>query len=70
MHSNRLVLVSGEEGAGKSTVIRALLPHTPDAARIDAVSRPFHETAGAMIDQVLPGLDRLLAHRSGVFSPG
>jgi hypothetical protein len=33
---NRLILVTGEEGAGKSTVIRALLPHTPDGARIDA----------------------------------
>ncbi|MEO3928820.1 hypothetical protein ABGB07_33925 [Micromonosporaceae bacterium B7E4] len=33
---NRLVLVTGEEGAGKSTIIRALLPHTPYGARIDA----------------------------------
>jgi chloramphenicol 3-O-phosphotransferase len=33
---NRLVLVNGEEGAGKSTIVRALLPHTPDSARIDA----------------------------------
>jgi len=33
---NRLVLITGEEGAGKSTVVRALLPHTPDGARIDA----------------------------------
>ncbi|MEJ3747932.1 hypothetical protein WEI85_32165 [Actinomycetes bacterium KLBMP 9797] len=33
---DRLVLVTGEEGAGKSTVIRALLPHTPYGARIDA----------------------------------
>ncbi|MFJ8581155.1 hypothetical protein [Micromonospora sp. NPDC093277] len=32
----RLVLVTGEEGAGKSTIIRALLPHTPRSARIDA----------------------------------
>ena len=32
----RLVLICGEEGAGKSTVVRALLPHTPDGARIDA----------------------------------
>lgn len=32
----RLILVNGEEGAGKSTVIRALLPHTPCGARIDA----------------------------------
>jgi energy-coupling factor transporter ATP-binding protein EcfA2 len=33
---SRLVLVTGEEGAGKSTIVRALLPHTPDGARIDA----------------------------------
>ncbi|MGW0504333.1 hypothetical protein [Micromonospora sp. NPDC003241] len=26
----------GQEGAGKSTSIRALLPHMPDSARIDA----------------------------------
>lgn len=32
----RLILVTGEEGAGKSTIIRALLPHTPCGARIDA----------------------------------
>jgi hypothetical protein len=34
--NNRLVLVTGEEGAGKSTIIRALLAHTPNGARIDA----------------------------------
>ncbi|WJK32195.1 hypothetical protein [Solwaraspora sp. WMMA2065] len=33
---NHLVLVTGEEGAGKSTILRALLPHTPGCARIDA----------------------------------
>ncbi|MFJ1540428.1 hypothetical protein ACIODS_17985 [Micromonospora chalcea] len=33
---DRLVLVSGQEGAGKSTIIRALLSHTPNSARIDA----------------------------------
>jgi hypothetical protein len=33
---HRLVLVTGEEGAGKSTIIRALLPWTADGARIDA----------------------------------
>jgi hypothetical protein len=33
---HRLILVNGEEGAGKSTIIRALLSHTPDSARIDA----------------------------------
>jgi chloramphenicol 3-O-phosphotransferase len=32
----RLVIVGGEEGAGKSSIIRALLPHTPRGARIDA----------------------------------
>jgi predicted ABC-type ATPase len=34
--TRRLVIVSGEEGSGKSTVVRALLPHTPRGARIDA----------------------------------
>jgi hypothetical protein len=33
---SRLVIVTGEEGAGKSTIVRALLPHTPNGARIDA----------------------------------
>ncbi|WP_165974716.1 zeta toxin family protein [Nonomuraea deserti] len=33
--TRRLVLVAGQEGAGKTTVIRALLPHTPDGARVD-----------------------------------
>ena len=32
----RLIIVSGEEGAGKSTIARALLPSTPQGARIDA----------------------------------
>ena len=32
----RLIIVSGEEGAGKSTIVRALLPSTPYGARIDA----------------------------------
>jgi hypothetical protein len=32
----RLIIVSGEEGAGKSTIVRALLPFTPYGARIDA----------------------------------
>jgi hypothetical protein len=31
-----LIIVSGEEGAGKSTIVRALLPYTPQGARIDA----------------------------------
>ncbi|MFI9550018.1 hypothetical protein [Nonomuraea endophytica] len=33
--ARRLILVSGQEGAGKTTIIRALLPHTPSGARID-----------------------------------
>jgi hypothetical protein len=33
---HRLIIVSGEEGAGKSTIVRALLPSTPYGARIDA----------------------------------
>ena len=32
----RLIIISGEEGAGKSTIVRALLPPTPYGARIDA----------------------------------
>ena len=36
MQGHRLVLVTGEEGAGKSTIIRALLPHTQRSAQIDA----------------------------------
>jgi chloramphenicol 3-O-phosphotransferase len=36
MSLRRLVIVNGEEGAGKSTIVRALLPHTPSGARIDA----------------------------------
>jgi len=36
MSERRLVLVTGAEGAGKSTIVRALLPHTPNGARIDA----------------------------------
>lgn len=31
-----LILVTGEEGAGKSTVMSALLHHTPGGAKIDA----------------------------------
>ena len=30
-----LIIIVGQEGAGKSTIVRALLPHTPSAARID-----------------------------------
>jgi chloramphenicol 3-O-phosphotransferase len=35
-HECRLIIVSGDEGAGKSTIIRALLPQTPRSASIDA----------------------------------
>ncbi|GAB3915055.1 hypothetical protein GCM10011575_46640 [Microlunatus endophyticus] len=31
-----LIVITGEEGAGKSTVMSALLPHTPNGAKIDA----------------------------------
>jgi hypothetical protein len=34
--ARRLILIEGREGAGKTTIIRALLPHTPRGARIDA----------------------------------
>ncbi|NBE96198.1 hypothetical protein FE391_20300 [Nonomuraea sp. KC401] len=33
--ARHLILVSGREGAGKSTIIRALLPLTPHGARVD-----------------------------------
>jgi len=36
IQGQRLIIVSGEEGAGKSTIVRALLPSTPQGARIDA----------------------------------
>ncbi|WP_017608790.1 hypothetical protein [Nocardiopsis xinjiangensis] len=36
MNARRLIIITGQEGAGKSTLVRALLPHTPDGARIDA----------------------------------
>lgn len=36
MTGRRLIIVSGEEGAGKSTIVRALLPSAPQGARIDA----------------------------------
>jgi hypothetical protein len=34
--ARRLILIWGQEGAGKTTIIRALLPLTPRGARIDA----------------------------------
>lgn len=36
IRGQRLIIISGEEGAGKSTIVRALLPSTPYGARIDA----------------------------------
>lgn len=36
MADRSLILVTGEEGAGKSTVMRALLSETPHAAKLDA----------------------------------
>lgn len=38
MHDRQrsLIIVTGEEGAGKSTVMSALLPETPNAAKVDA----------------------------------
>jgi hypothetical protein len=36
MRGQRLIIISGEEGAGKSTIVCALLPFTPYGARIDA----------------------------------
>jgi adenylylsulfate kinase-like enzyme len=32
---NNLILIEGQEGVGKSTILRALLPHMPRAAMID-----------------------------------
>ena len=34
--TRRLIVIVGQEGAGKSTIIRALLPLTPNGAQIDA----------------------------------
>jgi hypothetical protein len=36
IREKRLIIINGEEGAGKSTIVRALLPSTPHGARIDA----------------------------------
>jgi hypothetical protein len=36
IRGHRLIIISGEEGAGKSTIVRALLPSTPYGAPIDA----------------------------------
>jgi hypothetical protein len=53
---SRLVIVSGEEGAGKSTIIRALLPHTPRGARIDA--EDIGQVNPCLMDDDLFGLIR------------
>ncbi|MFI7449898.1 ATP-binding protein [Nonomuraea sp. NPDC049714] len=43
----RLILISGQEGAGKTTIIRALLPHTPREAQVvAAVMRGIPEIYG------------------------
>lgn len=34
--SGRLIIIVGQEGAGKSTIVRALVPETPRGAQIDA----------------------------------
>ena len=34
--SKNLIIVVGQEGAGKSAIVRALLPETPTSAQIDA----------------------------------
>ena len=54
-----LILVTGEEGAGKSTVMAALLPHTPGGAKLDAedvgqvhpftFETPFHDLLWANV---------------------
>ncbi|SDX76862.1 hypothetical protein SAMN05661080_01146 [Modestobacter sp. DSM 44400] len=36
MQKRRLVLLTGQEATGKSTVVRALLPRTPSGAQLDA----------------------------------
>jgi hypothetical protein len=58
----RLIIVSGEEGAGKSTIVRALLPSTPHGARIDAEDIgqtnpcPMDDTFFGLLRQNLAGL--------------
>ncbi|HJE61346.1 MAG TPA: AAA family ATPase [Nocardiopsis listeri] len=36
MTHQRLIIITGQEGVGKSTLVRALLRHTPQGAQIDA----------------------------------
>jgi energy-coupling factor transporter ATP-binding protein EcfA2 len=52
----RLILINGEEGAGKSTIIRALLPHTPRGARIDG--EDVGQVNPCLMDEDLFGLIR------------
>ena len=58
----RLIIVSGEEGAGKSTIVRALLPSTPYGARIDAEDIgqtnpcPMDDTFFGLLRQNVAGL--------------
>jgi len=52
----RLIIISGEEGAGKSTIVRALLPSTPHGARIDA--EDIGQTKPCLMDDEFFGLLR------------
>jgi hypothetical protein len=58
----RLIIISGEEGAGKSTIVRALLPSTPQGARIDAEDIgqtnpcPMDDTFFGLLRQNVAGL--------------
>lgn len=54
--ARRLVIVCGEEGAGKSTIVRALLPSTPGGARIDA--EDIGQTNPCLMDDTFFGLLR------------
>jgi hypothetical protein len=54
--ATRLVIVNGEEGAGKSTIVRALLPHTPRGARVDA--EDIGQTNPSPMDDTFFGLLR------------
>jgi len=56
IRAQRLIIVSGEEGAGKSTIVRALLPSTPYGARIDA--EDIGQTNPCPMDDMFFGLLR------------